>query len=173
VFIFRFLASGNSQISMSFSYRIAPSTVHSIIISTCEAIWNKLSPTALTQPTEEEWKKKGEEFYSLWQFRNCIGAIDGKHIEIHFCSSLGFVDASYKFTIIDVGGYGKSSDEGLFTRSILGKSLEPNMLNIPNSKPPPNIEEPLPFVIVGDEAFPLKKYLLRPYPGVSAQNDES
>ena len=29
VFIFRFLASGNSQISMSFSYRIAPSTVHS------------------------------------------------------------------------------------------------------------------------------------------------
>ena len=24
-----------------------------------------------------------------------------------------------------------------------------------------------------DEAFPLKKYLLRPYPGISAQNDES
>ena len=47
------------------------------------------------------------------------------------------------------------------------------MLNIPNSKPPPKIEEPLPFVIVGDEAFPLKKYLLRPYPVVSALNDES
>jgi len=66
----------------SFSYRTAPSTVHSI--STCAAIWNKLSPTELPQPTEEEWKKKGEEFYSLWQFPNCIGAIDGKHIEIHF-----------------------------------------------------------------------------------------
>ena len=83
------------------------------------------------------------------------------------------VDANYKFTIIDVGGYAKSSDGGLFTRSILGKSLELNTLNIPNSKPPPNIEEPLPFVIVGDEAFPLKKYLLRPYPGFSARNDES
>jgi len=69
---------------MSFSYRIAPSTVHSIIISTCEAIWNKLSPTVLPQQTEEEWKKKEDEFYSLWQFPNCIGAIDGKHIEIHF-----------------------------------------------------------------------------------------
>jgi hypothetical protein len=67
---------------MSFSYRIAPSTVHSIIISTCELIWNKLSPTELLQPTEEEWKKKAEEFYSLWQFPNCIGAIDGKRIEI-------------------------------------------------------------------------------------------
>jgi len=66
---------------MSISYRIAPSTVHSIIISTCEAIWSKLSPTELLQPTEQEWKKKAEEFYSLWQFRNYIRAIDGKHTE--------------------------------------------------------------------------------------------
>jgi len=93
---------------MSISYRISPSTVHSIIISTCKAIWNKLSPTELPQPTEEEWKKKVEEFYSLWQFPNCTGAIDDKHTEIQalnnssslffnkkkkkdiFCSSLGF-----------------------------------------------------------------------------------
>lgn len=86
---------------------------------------------------------------------------------------MALVDANCKFTIIDVGGYGKSSDGGLFTRSILGKSLEANTLNIPNSKPPPNSEEPLPFVIVGDEAFPLKRYLIRPYPGFTARNDES
>jgi hypothetical protein len=64
VFISRFLDSGNSQISMSFSYTIASSTMHSIIISICEAIWNKLSPTDLPQPAEEEWKKTAEEFYS-------------------------------------------------------------------------------------------------------------
>jgi hypothetical protein len=29
---------------------------------------------------------------------------------------LALVDANYKFTIIDVSGYGKSSDEGLFLR---------------------------------------------------------
>jgi len=50
---------------------------------------------------------------------------------------------------------------------------KPITLNIPNSKPLPNSEEPLPFVTVADEAFPLKEYLLRPYPGFSAQNDES
>jgi hypothetical protein len=72
---------------------------------------------------------------------------------------LALVDANYKFTIIDAGGYGKSN-EGLFTRSILRQLLEANTLNIPNSKPPPNSEEPLPFVIVCDEALPLKKYLL-------------
>jgi hypothetical protein len=166
---------------MSFSYRIAPSTVHSIIISTCEAIWNKLSPTELPQPTEEEWNKKAEEFYSLWQFPNCIGAIDGKHIEIQAPNNSGslffnykktfsivllaLVDANYKFTIIDVGGYDKSSDVGLFARSTLGKSLENNTLNISNSKPLPKSEEPLPFVIVGDEAFPLKEIFATTLPG--------
>jgi hypothetical protein len=122
--------------SVSYSYRIAPSTVHSIVISTCEAIWKKLSPIELPQPTEEIWKNIAEEFYCIWQFPNCIGAIDGKHIQIqapHNSGSLFFnykktfsvvllalVDANYKFVIIDVGGYGKSSDGGLFSRSGLG-----------------------------------------------------
>jgi hypothetical protein len=121
-------------------------------------------------------RRKVEEFYSLWQFPNCIGVTGGKHIEVQAPNNSGslffnykktfsvvllaLVDANYKFTIIDVGGYGKSSDGGLFARLTLGKSLEANMLNIPNSKPPPKSEEPLPFVTVGDEAFPLKKYLL-------------
>jgi hypothetical protein len=61
----------------------------------------------------------------------------------------------------------------LFSRSILGKSLEANALSVPSSKPLPNSEEPLLFAIVGDEAFPLKRYLLQPYPGILAQNDES
>jgi len=86
---------------------------------------------------------------------------------------LALVDANCNFTITDVSGYGKSSDGGHSTRSILGKSLEANTLNIPNSKPPPNSEEPLPFVTVGDETFPLKKHLLRLYPGVSALKDDS
>jgi hypothetical protein len=75
---------------------------------------------------------------------------------------LALVDANYKFTIIDVGGYDNSRDGGLFARKIFGKSLEASTLNISNSKPPPNREEPLYFVAVGDEAFPLNKYLLRP-----------
>jgi len=74
--------------------------VHSIIISTCEAIWNKLSPTELPQPTEEEWKKKGEEFYSLWQFPNCTGAIDGKHIEIQAPHNSGSLFFNYKKTFL-------------------------------------------------------------------------
>jgi hypothetical protein len=86
---------------------------------------------------------------------------------------LALVGRNYKFTKIEVSGYGKSSDEGLFTRQISRKSLLANRLNILNSKPPPKSEETLPFLIVGDEAFPLKKYLFWSYAGISALNDES
>ena len=43
--------------------------------------------------------------------------------------------------------------------------MENGSLNIPldSCLPGTNIEAP--FVIVGDEAFPLKTYLMRPYPG--------
>jgi hypothetical protein len=51
--------------------------------------------------------------------------------------------------------------------------LEADAHNSPNSKPPSNSEEPLLLVIVGDEAFLVKRYLLQPYLGVSTQNDES
>jgi hypothetical protein len=55
----------------------------------------------------------------------------------------------------------------------LGKFLEIDALNIPNSKPSTTSEEPLPLEIVGDEELPLNRYLLRPYPGVSTTNDEN
>ncbi|XP_068084402.1 putative nuclease HARBI1 [Anabrus simplex] len=185
----RYLASGNSQISMSFSYRISPTAVHSIIVSTCEAIWDILSPQEMPQPTEEMWKKISEEFYDLWRFPNSIGALDGKHVVIQAPPSSGslfynykhtfsivllaLVDAKYRFIAVDVGGYGKSSDGGLFSRSVLGRSLENKTLNIPGPKPLPNCNEPVvPYVILGDEAFPLKTYLMRPYPGSTARSDE-
>ena len=92
--IFRLLVSGNSQVSMSFNYRITPSDLHSTTISTCEAIWRKLPTTQLPQPIEEGCKKKAEEFYSLRQFPICPGPTDGKHNEIqapHKSGSLFFI----------------------------------------------------------------------------------
>jgi len=46
-------------------------------------------------------------------------------------------------------------------------------LNIPKDNALPNTQNVMPYVIVGDEAFPLKKYLLRPYPGSQIQGDSS
>lgn len=84
---------------------------------------------------------------------------------------LALVDARYKFIIVDVGSYGRNSDGGIFARSSLGKHLENGTLNIPRGKFLPNTTTIAPYIMVGDEAFPLKTYLLRPYPGRQSAGD--
>lgn len=65
---------------------------------------------------------------------------------------------------MDIGAYGKNSDGGILSHSNMGKALEKNKMNVPSDRELPGTNEKLPYVIIGDEAFPLKNYLLRPYP---------
>lgn len=178
-FCFRFLATGNSFRSIGFSYRLGFSTVRGIVREVCDAIWKNLGPITMPPPTEEMWKRNAARFKEMWHFPNCIAAIDGKHINIqcpinagstyfnykgsHSIVLLALVDADYKFIAIDVGSYGRNSDGGIFSNSEMGKKFQDKTFDVP--QPMPLIEggEPLPYVIVGDEAFPLKTYLLRPY----------
>ncbi|KAL1256488.1 hypothetical protein QQF64_012033 [Cirrhinus molitorella] len=115
--------------------------------------------------------------------------MDGKHIVIQAPANSGFlyfnykgtfsvvllalVDADYRFLVIDVGSYGSSSDGGIFSNSALGKSLSDGTLNIPPPAELPGAPEhgKVNHVIVADEVFPLKPYLLRPYPGRRLPSD--
>ena len=115
-----------------------------------------------------------------WNFPNCVGAMDGKHIAIkcpaksgstfynykQFFSIVLFavVDANYKFLYVDVGCNDRISDGGVFANSSIFRRLEEQSMNFPDDKPLPGRRSQLPHVIVGDEAFPLKKYLIKPYP---------
>ncbi|PNF29515.1 hypothetical protein B7P43_G01933 [Cryptotermes secundus] len=121
----KYLGSKDSQISLSFSYSLDPSTVNSIIFQTCKAI------KEMPEPTGEMWRKMTDDFYSMWQFPNCIGAIDGKHFEIQTPKNSGSLYFNYK------------------------KCLEQSCLNIPEPRPVLNSTETYPFSIVGDKAFPL------------------
>ena len=136
----------------------------------------------MPKPTAEILERSVNEFQQFWQFPNCFGALDGKHVIIQCPQRSGslyfnykktfsinlmaLVDARYRFLAVDIGSYGRNSDGGVFSASSLGKCMESGNFNIPAAKPLPNKEDPMPHVAVGDEAFPLKTYLLRPYPGV-------
>lgn len=78
---------------------------------------------------------------------------------------MAVVNHQYEFILVDIGAQGRQSDGGVFSNSLIGKKLCNGTLNIP----PPSIiceDGPaVPFVIVGDEAFPLLQNLMRPYPG--------
>ena len=48
---------------------------------TSEVIWDVLHPQFVKTPSsEEEWIGVSDQFYRIWNFPKCIGAIDGKHV---------------------------------------------------------------------------------------------
>ncbi len=72
------------------------------------------------------------------------------------------VDAEYRFRIVHIGEYGRSSDGGVFAGSAIGKALDAKKLEVPDDQQLPGAEHlgKMPFTIVGDAAFPLKTYLV-------------
>jgi hypothetical protein len=66
--------------------------------------------------TRTSWSQIVNDFWDLWNFPNCIGAIDGKYVKVQappnsgskFCNYkysfsvvlLALVDARYKFTVV-------------------------------------------------------------------------
>uniref|UniRef100_A0A8C1SJ28 DDE Tnp4 domain-containing protein n=1 Tax=Cyprinus carpio TaxID=7962 RepID=A0A8C1SJ28_CYPCA len=137
-----------------------------------------------------DWRAIAEGFSSKWAFPHCLGAIDGKHITIKAPADSGslyynykgqfsivllaVVDANYLFRVVDISAFGKSSDGGTLSASALGRALRDGTLNLPDDEPLPNGEHlgKVPFVFVGDEAFPLRKHLLRPYSGRAIPADQ-
>ena len=76
---------------------------------------------------------------------------------------LAVVDANYKFIYVDIGCNGRVSDGGVFRNSTLFAALESNSLGIPTAKPLPREQTTLPYMLVADDAFPLKEYIQKPY----------
>ncbi|KAL1268540.1 hypothetical protein QQF64_033903 [Cirrhinus molitorella] len=80
---------------------------------------------------------------------------------------LAVVDAQYCFRVVDVGSYGRTSDGGALANSTFGQSFRNGTLGLPQDALLPGAEHlgPQPHVFVANEAFPLCRDLMRPFPG--------
>uniref|UniRef100_A0A3P9H8E2 DDE Tnp4 domain-containing protein n=1 Tax=Oryzias latipes TaxID=8090 RepID=A0A3P9H8E2_ORYLA len=181
------LAVYGDFLSTGDSYRTIDS---SIVRETCDALWHCHRDEHLPVPTEEMWRSTARRFHERWDFPNCLGAMDGKHILIQAPANsdslyfnykgtfsvvlLALVDADYRFLVVDVGSYGSNSDGGIFANSGLGQALRDGTLNVPPPSELPGAPElgKVNHVMVADEAFPLKPILLRPYPGRRLPTDK-
>jgi hypothetical protein len=129
-------------------------------------------------PDANKWKEVADDFMEKWNFPHCVGAIDGKHVVMqapanggsqyfnykgkHSILLLAVVDANLRFLVIDVGAFGRSSDGGVFSRSVFGKALQDGTLDLPSPSPITANGQNAPYVFVVDEAFPLRTNLMRP-----------
>ncbi|KAJ8876217.1 hypothetical protein PR048_024127 [Dryococelus australis] len=67
------------------------------------------------------------------------------------------------FLTIVVRGRGKQSDGGTFIGSTFFTLLEDGSFNLPEDQNLPHSHTTLPNVLIGDETYPLKPYLMRSY----------
>ncbi|CAK1597645.1 unnamed protein product [Parnassius mnemosyne] len=80
---------------------------------------------------------------------------------------MAIIDAKYRFLLVDFGTNGRVSNSGVFLNTKFYEKLERKTLNIPTAEMLPNSLRILPYVFVADDAFPLRKNLMKPF----QQND--
>ena len=80
----RQLVTGDAHITIGLSYRLCPITVGCIIYETTQVIWKCLVEKGYMNASRStrEWRQISAEFTEQWDFPNCIGAIDAKHVKI-------------------------------------------------------------------------------------------
>ncbi|XP_064111469.1 uncharacterized protein LOC135218961 [Macrobrachium nipponense] len=173
----RFLATGQTFQELMFTTAISPQSLGGIIMETCSAICTVLKEYIKIPKTKIEWLEVATAFERTWQFPHCIGAIDGKHVQIKKPIGSGLyyfnykhtftivliavVNARYEFMMVDVGANGRVSDGGVFANTKFGKKMKEKKLSIPEPTTLPRCPEAMPFVFIADDAFPLLDNLMK------------
>ncbi|CAH1991540.1 unnamed protein product [Acanthoscelides obtectus] len=129
----RFLITGGTYTDLMYSSAISRQSLGNIIPETCDAIYSALKTYLKVPNSEQEWIAIAEEFERRWQFPNCLGAVDGKHVAIvppagagsHFFNYKGYhsivflaiANPNYEFIYVDIGTNGRISDGGVLRKS--------------------------------------------------------
>ena len=175
-----------------YQYRVSEVSVSRFVPEACEVIIESFMEEYMSLPdSKEKWLSVAKEFEEKWQFPNCVGAIDGKHVPLinpfnsgstyfnykSFFSIvlLALVDAEYRFLYVNVGCQGRISDGGVFKNSELYHLLVNGEINLPDSRQLPDLsslndsflvesnrESEVPCIVVADDAFPLTMYCMKP-----------
>jgi hypothetical protein len=176
----RYMATGENYPCLSYGFRVSRHTIAVIIPEVCKAIQDELAEEVVQFPQDaDEWRQVAARFQQKWNLPHALGALDGKHIRIRRPNKSGsvyhnykgffsivlmaLVDADYKFLFADCGGVGHQSDMQLFNSSPLKEALDANDLDIPPPDNLPNDNVPFPYFIIGDDAFALREYMMKPF----------
>ena len=176
----RYFATGESFQSLSFQFRISLNAVSYIVKGCCNAIVERMVPLFVKIPSsEKEWLEISKKFETRWNFPHALGAIDGKHVTIRKPKNGGSFYYNYKHThsiilmaiagpeyeclYADVGSNGRVNDSGVWNKSSLLEGIQDGSVKLPSNDALPN-GDVTPYVFLGDDAFALKSFMMKPYP---------
>ncbi|XP_026826294.1 protein ALP1-like [Ooceraea biroi] len=185
----RYLATGDSPLSIAVAFRVGESTVRNIIKKVSLILIKVLQPIYIAPPIEEDWKKCADGYWKRWNLSNCVGSFDGKHIRLQCPPNSGTLfynykkyysivlmavaDHLYRFTLVDVGAYGGNSDGGIFNDSQIGINLNNEQLNLPKATINlPGINLKTFGYFVADDAFRLTNRIMEPYSGKNLSDNQ-
>ena len=69
----------------------------------------------------------------------------------------------YEFISVDITQIGNASNSGIWEGSQIGKAWKQKVVNIPPPIPLKGTNDPVNYVMFGDEVLPLQRNLLRPF----------
>ena len=172
------LATPSEYRTVAHLFGIARCTIGIIVKETCKAIVQKLVPLYIRFPTGEGLKEVITGFKEKWGVPQCAGSVDGTHILItpplmnhtdyynrkgwYSVVTQAVVDHNGIFRDVYVGWPGSMHDAQVFTNSSLyrkannGELLQGNTLPVRGGN--------IPIFLIGDSAYPLLPWLLKPFP---------
>ena len=77
---------------------------------------------------------------------------------------MAFAAADYKFLFVDIGANGSYANSGVFKETNLYKALIEEYAGLPDPEPLPNNDSPIKYSFIGDDAFGLWTWLMKPNP---------
>ncbi|XP_055041197.1 uncharacterized protein [Misgurnus anguillicaudatus] len=180
------LATNQDYRSIGQLFGVGLSTCCLITQEVVTAINVVMKPQYIKHPTAAEFRQIIQGYRDKWRFPQVVGAIDGSHIKItapHENSAdyynrkgdysiilQGVVDHNMKFWDINVGRPGKVHDARVFALSSLFQRGSEGTLLPSWTERFEGVDVPL--LLLGDSAYPLLTWLMKPYPegpGVTPQ----
>ncbi|XP_041369950.1 protein ANTAGONIST OF LIKE HETEROCHROMATIN PROTEIN 1-like [Gigantopelta aegis] len=184
------MASTAEYRTIAYLFGVGKSTVSESIHDVSEAIINVLMDEYLYFPKDDDLKEVINGFQKKWNFPNFAGAIDGYHIPIigpqdshgdylnrkgwYSLILQGVCDHKYIFRDINIGWPGRVHDARVLANSELffkgeNSILFPHWLKTVSL---PEKDVTIPIVLIGDPAYPLRHWILKPYSNLSSLSDE-
>ena len=93
----------------------------------------------------------------------CKGSFPLNYKKSHSIVILAVCDVTYEFILVDIGESGRDSHGGVLANSNLGIAMNDGLLKFPEPRTLPGTSKTFPYVLVADEAFPLKPFMVKSY----------